>query len=209
MLGYGNNVMFQKFHFELQPSSPPLISYSSIWLYQKFFKLCPAGWWVPSLVLTWSNLKECWRRLRSGGHFPKLGQIQTLGVTPGWTTNTPHFWGLETMMCQPQSTKISQKIQILTQHSLLQRLITWPAKCRQRWHQYPMIIPPSQLFLASLWSVRHTAWLDWQTSAQIFIHLGFVKRTILNGAWFLDHPHLWQTQIISRQNQIYAQAMLS
>ena len=91
MLGYGNNVMFQKFHFELQPSFPPF-PFDFIFQHQvvlKNFKLCPAGWWVPSLILTWSNLKECWRRLRSGGHFPKLGQIQTLGVTRGRGAGPP------------------------------------------------------------------------------------------------------------------------
>ena len=52
------------------------------------------------LILSLANLKECQRRLRSRGHLPKLGQIQTLGVTPDRTTSTPHFWGLETMICQ-------------------------------------------------------------------------------------------------------------
>ena len=56
MLGYGNNVMFQKFHFELQPSFRPS-PFDFIFQHQvvlKNFKLCPAGWWValphPDLV---------------------------------------------------------------------------------------------------------------------------------------------------------------
>ena len=38
----------------------------------------------------------------------------------------------------------------------------------------------------------------------IFIHLGFVKRTILNCAWFsefFNHLYLWQTQIILMQKR--------
>ena len=113
MLGYHKNVMLQKFHFELQsspPSPPPLISYFSIWFYQNSSNSVQLADGSPSLILTWSNLKECWRRLRSGGHFPKLGQIQTLGVTRGGGRdhqqgNTPYFWGLQTMHCHSQSTQ--------------------------------------------------------------------------------------------------------